>query len=560
MVNSFVFGATPVVKMRRSRFDLSHGVKTSMRVGKLTPIEVTEVFAGDTFKLSQRQSCFLSSAFLKPVMDNCYMDVYYFFVPARLLYDDFPCVFGENKESKWANQRDFEVPTFPVSGDGAGKVASKSVADYLGLPVGTSPNGASVLPFRGFALIYDEWFRNENTVDPMLVQTGEFNGEMLNENEWSSSNYTGMLPNVGKKKDYFTSCLPSPQKGKSVDINLGFVQGSYAPVITRTQDVKVSRPFVGTHYVNSNDSPIVGSTVALNSADYSVAGIIDGVTKGAEIMPNNLWASLADAPVNPTNINDLRLAFQVQRMLEKDARYGTRYREYLLGHFGVDNADARMQIPEFLGGKRMPIQVQNVAQTNTQQKGADGTVESPLASLGAFSHSRGSARYSKSFSEHGYVYTIACIRQFHTYQQGIDRMWFRRKRLDFYDPVFANIGEQPVYETQLYRDPEDTTDIHDSDPFGYQEAWAELRYKPSMITGEMRTASQSTFDQYHFADYYQNAPVLSKEFTDETSQFFDRTIAVSGEQQDEFIVDFWFDFYAYRVMPLYSVPGLIDHH
>lgn len=559
MRSQFVFGATPTVKMRRSRFDLSHGVKTTMRVGKLTPIEVNEVFAGDTFKIRESHVAQLATAFLRPVMDNCYLDLYYFFVPARLLYEDFPCVFGENKQSKWANVRDFEVPTFPVEGDGAGKVVSKTVADYLGLPLGVSPNGASILPFRGFAMIYDEWFRNENTVDPMMIQKGDFNGEALNDNEWSPSNYTGRLPNVSKRKDYFTSCLPSPQKGKSVDISLGIVEGTYAPVLAR-QQATPKGPFYNTRLITStNQVPADGSAITVrNSFMKALSANLSGAE--SSIAFDNLWANISDAPVTPTNINDLRMAFQVQKMLEKDARYGTRYREYLLGHFGVDNTDARMQIPEYLGGKRTPISVQPVAQTNTQQKDSEGSVESPLASLGAFSHSVGRSRSSKSFTEHGYVYTVACIRQFHTYQQGIDKMWFRRKRLDFYDPVFANIGEQPVLTDQLYRDPDSTSDIHDSDPFGYQEAWTELRFKSSLITGEMRNDAPNSFAVYHFGDYYQSPPVLTKEFTDETSQFFDRTIAAPGDEVDEFLVDFWFDFYAYRVMPLYSVPGLIDHH
>lgn len=553
----FAFGATPTVSMRRSKFDLSHGLKTSMSVGELVPIDVTEVIPGDTFRFNVSDVVRLSSSYLRPVMDNAFMDIYFFFVPNRIVYDKTAEVFGENNDSPYAAQRPLpEFPTFPNYID----ITSKSVGDYLGLPVGRIGAGANVLPFRGFAEIYNEWFRNENTVDPVHVQHGDFvASEQPNDNPWGPNNYTGMLPKVGKKKDYFTSCLPSPQKGPPVELSV--VDGQqYLPVVARESTIGGSYPFSALHFVNSNSDSLNG-LVGLENG-YTKIG--SGAGSGPQITPDNLWASITPNNVfNPIPINDLRMAFQLQKMLEKDSRYGTRYREYLLGHFGVSNADARMQIPEFLGGARLPLNIQTVASTAAPKTDE----EQPLATLGAFSHSvsKRQARFSKSFTEHGFVFTLACIRQLHTYQQGVDRMWFRKKREDYYDPLFANIGEQPVYAQELFgaypiSDSTRPAALGQGDVFGYNEAWADYRYKPSKITGQMRSLAENSLDVYHFGDFYENAPVLNEQFTDETAMFFDRTVAVPSASQDNFVVDFWFDCAAYRVMPVYSVPGLVDHH
>lgn len=565
----YVFGTVPSVSMQRSRFDLSHGCKTTMSVGRLYPVEVVEVLPGDTFKFHTSQVCRLSTAFLKPVMDNAYMDVYYFFVPHRLAYEKFQNVFGENTESAWANTEEYAIPSFGTQQT----VTSKTVADYLGLPLGQVPGDISLLPFREFALIYDQWFRNENTVPPMHVQKGErASSEQLNSAEWSPNNYTGLPPKVGKRKDYFTSALPSPQKGAPVSVSIS--QGML-PVTARQENIPVNL-LVGDNYNAlrytidglaenvwtragfsnfGRTIPIPDRTNARLGELTAHSGGSDDASVGISAVPVNLWANASY--LTPTNVNDLRMAFQLQKMLEKDARYGTRYREYLLGHFGVSNPDARMQIPEFLGGSRMPIRVQQVAQTNTQNETAEQTIESPLASLGAFSQSNGKSRFTKSFTEHGYVFVCACIRTLHTYQQGIDKHWSRLSRNDFYDPLFANLGEQPIYRSEIYAKGEAS---FDANVFGYQEAWADYRYKPSKVTGQMRSEATDSFDVWHFADEYANAPALSEEFTNETSTFFDRTVAAPSTQVDNFLVDFWFDCLAYRVMPKYSVPGLIDHH
>lgn len=556
----FSFGQTPTVSMRRSKFDLSHGLKTTMNVGTLYPLDITEVLPGDTFKCKETHVVRLSNSYLRPVMDNVWLDMYYFFVPCRILYDDWERVFGNPDPSAYSDPSLAEVPTI----NNFSIVSPGSVGDYLGLPVGTIPKGISVLPFRAFAEIYNEWFRNENVTSEVYVQKGNVNNEDLNNSPWSPTNYTGKLPFVGKKKDYFTSCLPSPQKGAAVTFPL--IQpgsdGAELPVRSRSVDIPGGNQFVETKFVNSAGVSLSGDYNMFlrngnlyESGNYSATAPVYGVT------PVNLWAKLSSdlANLNAISVNDMRMAFALQKMLESDARFGSRYREYILGHFGVTNGDARMHVPEFLGGRRTPLVTQQVAQTS------QGTEDSALGSLGAYSYSQGGSRFVKSFTEHGYVLAVGCIRQLHTYQQGINKMWSRVVREDFYDPKFANLGEQPVYNFELYGTIQSggapgNPDLKELGVFGYNEAWAEYRYKPSMITGEMRTGVADTLDIYHFADYFSNTPTLTDDFILESPQYFDRTLAVPSESLDNFVVDMWFDFTAYRVMPVYSVPGLIDHH
>lgn len=564
----YVHGAVSSVSMRRNKFDLSHGVKTSLSVGSLVPIDVQEVLPGDTFIQHSTFVSRLSSAFLRPVMDNVFLDTYSFFVPLRLLYDEAENVFGRAEPNEYIEKDLASFPTLPRV-----TVAPGSIADYMGLPVGGElPAGISVLPFRAFALIYNEWFRNESVQQSVFVQKGETAvSEVFNGNAWSQNNYTGMPPKITKKKDFFTACLPAPQKGEEVALPLG---GSAALTFPAAHDGVLDVA----DNVNANNSPMIVYAPSGSSGNiYPLYGVPNGSVGGnarfgsaaqsPSVMGDNVYLRLgvdvngavADlSEATAANVNDLRFAFQYQKMLEKDARYGDRYREYILGHYGVTNADARMQIPEFLGGRRIPLNMQTVAQTSAQTQ-TEGRFDTPLGTLGGMSHSVGKSRYIKSFTEHGYVITVASIRQLHTYQQGIGKMWFRKDRNDFYDPLFANLGEQPVYSAQLYAFNE-TQPLGEGNVFGYNEYGAEYRYQPSYITGQMRTGVDNSLDVYHFGDYYENAPTLSPTFINETADYFDRTVAVPSESQDNFILDIWFDTKAVRVMPLYSTPGLIDHH
>lgn len=588
--SNFVFGSVPMIRASRSRFDLSQSIKTSGNVGKLYPFFCQEVYPGDTFKIKSTILTRLSSSYLRPVMDNLFEDQYFFFVPTRLVFEKWAQIFGENKAGKWANLTTPTVPTFQNSGSTGNIALHDNVCAYINLPVGQelgdNIKDISLLPYRAFALIYDEWFRDENNVQPMQIQKGDAAlSEKLNNNEWAPNNYLGKCPSVAKFHDYFTTCLPSPQKGDPVELGTVNFPARVLPVagignltdvtsrdvISRVgaEDLKAAAFRTGfssaddfgvypVQLVNSSganlaaNSPLYvapdqgSGTTFLGSSNGSVAG-----TFAAAAEPSNLGAYDPGLSLNAVTVNDLRYAFQLQKMLEKDARGGTRYREYILSHFGVSVADARVQVPEFLGGKRTPLNVQQVAQMS------QNTPESPLASLGAYSLSFGKAGFSKGFTEHGYIIGCMCLRYHHTYQQGVERYAFRKERLDFYDPVFANIGEQPVYKKELF------ASAASDDVFGYQEAWADLRYRPSRVSGQLASKSTNTLDVYHFGDEYANAPTLSEGFINETDSNFARTIAIDKAQQtdsDQFVFDIYIQNDAIRELPVYSVPSLIDHN
>lgn len=533
----------PVPRFPRARFNLSHSVTTSMDVGTLYPIDWQEVLPGDVFKCRAFDVSRVTSSFLKPVMDNLYLDVYHFFVPHRLVYDDFEKVFGNPNPSAYADNALEEIPM------GYGSVNPGSVGDYLGLPIGviSQDNPVSLLPFRSFALIYDKYFRNENTTDEVYIQKKGFSlSELFGDNDFGPNSYCGKLPKVNKYKDYFTSCVPKPQKGAPVGFNLG----TFAPVVPRNQQID---PL-------SSDDPLVsfrtytGSTVgndilgANSGSNLFTVSAPAATIFGTSVYPSNLYADLTNS--NAITVDDLRLAFAYQKMLERDAIYGSRYNEYLYGHFGVHIPDAYIQFPQYLGGGRTPLNIVQVAQTS------QGTEESPLGNVGAYSWTNGRTGYSRKFKEHGIVMTVACLRYRHTYQQGIAKKWRRKVREDFYDPLFSTIGQQPVYTTELYG----MSTVSKDAIFGYREAWSELRSIPNTISGEMRSDTTNSLDIWHFADKYSSAPTLSQSFTEETPVFVDRTLSVPSSSQDNFILNFYFDMSAVRKMPVYSMPSLIDHH
>lgn len=592
--NNFVFGSVPMIRASRSRFDLSYTHKTSGNVGKLYPFMCQEVYPGDTFKVKSTILARLNSAYLRPVMDNLFLDHYFFFVPSRLVYNKFPQVFGENKESPWAVVNTPSVPTFQNTGVTGNVALHDNVCAYLYLPVGEdlkeNIKDVSLLPARAFALIYDEWFRDENNVQPMNIQKGDaVASEKLNNDAWSPSNYLGKCPNVAKFHDYFTSCLPSPQKGDPVEVGTVAIPERVLPVTGLPTDtssessntllpainqLKTLMTNAGYTPGNINNPGVMRFGMESNQMNWNPGGNYAlGVQGGSSnlsnglgvagnsastplagfnrVYVNNLAAYDPGVALGATTVNDLRLAFQTQKMLEKDARGGTRYREYILSHFGVSVADSRVQVPEFLGGKRSPLSVQQVAQTS------QATSNSPLASLGAYSLSFGQSGFSKGFTEHGYIIGVMCLRYHHTYQQGVERFAFRKNRLDFYDPVFANIGEQPVYKKELF------AGAAADDVFGYQEAWADLRYRPSRVSGQLASKATNTLDIYHFADEYANAPTLSEGFINETDTNFARTIAIADAENvdaDQFVFDIYLQNDAIRELPVYSVPSLIDHH
>nr|DAE84641.1 MAG TPA: Major capsid protein [Microviridae sp.] len=543
MANNYVFNSVPTIKHSRSRFDLSHSHKTAINAGDLVPFLVQEIYPGDSFDIDSKAVVRATSAFLKPVMDDCFLDMFYFFVPNRLVDTRWQAVMGENTQSAWAPAGTTQAPTMTVNTS----VAVGSIADYMGIPTGmafTSSNAPiiNLYPFRAFALIWNDWFRDENVAPPMSIQKGDTAVvEAINANSWSVTNYTGMPPKVSKVHDYFTSALPEPQKGNAQSI----VGTQFYPVVPLSVDTGnlISNQ---TKVVVAGPSTPVSTPVALatSSSSYLASSTPASTSTSTFLGFDNLFARNDQG----ISVNDLRLSVQLQKQLERDARSGSRYIEYIRAAFGVDAGDYRLQRPEFLGGSRNPISIQQVPQTS------QGTAESPLAELGAYSLSMGSARAKKGFVEHGFVIGVMCIRQYHTYQQGVERFWRRRKRIDYYDPVFQSIGEQPVYQNELYA-------LSKSDAvFGYQEAWADLRYRPNRVSGKMRSTVADSLDIWHFGDEYNSAPVLNQAFINETPQFIDRTLAVPSTTEPQFILDIRINEYATRCLPTYSVPALLDHH
>lgn len=525
-------------------------VKTSMTIGKLYPVRWEEVLPGTNWKSDTSFTCTLTSAYLRPVKDDLFIDFYTFFVPLRLLMDDLENVFGNSNPSAYTDGGLIEIP----STTSVQTVSSKSVADYLELPVGDVPPGISILPFRAFALIYNEWIRNQQVEGEVVIQKGDTvaSSEKFNNNEWSPSNYTGQLPNVTRLKDYFSVAVPSPQKGEAVPLGIA---GGFVPLDTNPDDTEFT-DFSGHPrlfgYVTSLDTPRYANLVIGNDTVSNVLAFDGGSGDSREVtIPSASNLGINAGAIATANVNDLRMAFALQRMQELDI-FGGRYREYLLAHYNVNNGDARMQVPEFLGGKRCPLFNQTVAQTS--QPSAD----SPLGALAGFSDTAEarSGAFSKAFTEHGYIMTVACIRQRHTYQQGINVKWTRKQRSDFYDPCFGHIGNQPIWQSELFGTGK--TDIHDN-VFGYKEAWSEYKQSFNVVSGEARSAATNSLDLYHFADNYASAPVLGQQFIEETDDYVARCLAVDPSKQDPFFVDWCFRDTVTLPMPVNCDPGLIDH-
>lgn len=540
-----------------------------MNAGQLIPIYVDEVLPGDTFKFRMSNITRMSTPIF-PVMDNAFMDVYSFFVPNRIVWDHWAEFMGENTTSKWEQETEYMVPTIsppitPPSGVTSLGWQTGDLMEYFGIPIkvgsasGNNNIAVNHLPVRAYCLIWNEYFRDQNLQDPVLIDTGDSSTTGTtgsNGTNYQDSALRGGKPlPVAKVHDYFTSALPEPQKGPDVLLPLG----STAPVITgpnlSTEQLNFSNPLQIAKQNNFIDDGLMTLYASATSGNQS--GPMQVGTKPAtdasqgiqNALPANLYADLSNATA--ATINELRLAFQIQKFFEKQARGGTRLREIIKEMFGVTTPDARMQVPEYLGGEHIQINMDQVLQTSATSD------TSPQGNTAAYSLTgfRG-GEWTKSFVEHGYIITVACIRTDKTYQQGIERMWNRRKRFDFYFPVFANIGEQAILNKEIYAQANAT----DEEPFGYQEAWAEYRYKPSRVSGYMRSNAEGTLDAWHYADDYSSLPMLSDEWIQEDPANIDRTLAVTSQLSHQFICDFAFDVVTTRPMPIYSIPGLIDHN
>ncbi len=543
------------IDMSRSTFPRNSSIKTSFNVGDIVPFYVDEVLPGDTFDVTSSKVVRMPSL-VTPIMDNIYLDTYYFFVPNRLVWSHWREFNGENTQSAWIPQTEYEVPQITSPANTGWTIGT--IADYMGIPTGVPNLTCNALPFRAYALIMNEWFRDQNLNDPLSIPVDDATVAGVNTGNFITDCAKGGLPyKAAKYHDYFTSCLPAPQKGPDVQIPVAEVAN--LPVVTMSTPV----PSPGTITLsglaqdrdNSLSSPFdVGLARSTNNAtihpNYYMLDNAPSATSGvAGFIPNNLWA-IQSGNAQAATINQLRMAFQIQKLYERDARGGTRYIEILKSHFGVTSPDARLQRPEYLGGNRVPITINQVLQNSETATTPQGTPTGQ--SLTTDVHSD----FKKSFVEHGFIIGVMVARYNHTYQQGLERFWSRRSRFDYYWPVFANIGEMAVLNKEIYA----TGGVKDNEVFGYQEAWADYRYKPSRCTGEMRSTAAQSLDVWHLGDDYSSLPSLSSEWIAEDSNVIDRVIAVSQQNAHQLWADVFIQNRCTRPMPVYSIPGLIDHH
>lgn len=537
------YSQVPHANVPRARFKRDYSLLTTMNEGDLIPIYCDEVLPADTAKIDLNALMRMSTP-LYPVMDNCYCDFYFFFVPSRLLWEHFENLMGQNDSTFWAEKVEYTTPktTAPTGGWNVG-----TLADYFGIPTGIENIQVNSLPFRAYVKIWNEWFRDENLQQPVTMSKTDATTAGSNAGTALTDAEAGGIPlKVCKYKDYFTSCLPSPQKGETVTlpmtggVPIGFYNPSTGDVTTKTNKMKAIASEVG-----MEGNPIFAAYWDMGDGPYKDKGLAMTNSNNGNTSGINLGADLSTATA--ATINELRQAIAVQHILERDARTGTRYKEILQGAWGVTSPDARLDRSEYIGGYRLPININQVIQTSS----TDST--SPQGNTAAFSMttmSRNMATYSAT--EHGFIIGLAAVRVEHSYQQGLSRMWTRSTRFSYYDPMLANLGEQAVLNQEIYAQGNE----QDEEVFGYQEAWADYRYHTNMITGEMRSNYAQTLDAWHYADKYKNLPKLSSDWIKEGTENIDRTIAVQSDNSRQFICNFYFDQTWTRAMPIYSIPGL----
>lgn len=528
-VMEHTFSRVPTIDIPRSSFDRSHGHKTTFDADFLVPILVDDIIPGDTFTVNANIFARLTSPTVLPVMDNMFLDTFFFFVPYRILWDNWEKFLGSKDNP--TDSIDFTIPTLAGNTD----IATGDLGDYLGLPIGYTPSEmstVSALPVRAYRMIWNEWFRDQNLQSSLTVPTD--NGPDI----LSETGVHNAPLKRGKRHDYFTSCLPFPQKGTAVDI----------PV---TGTIPIRGTAVNTHVEDASGTDY-GALVINSTKDVEASVAPSGV------QPLRFSDAATEVGLEAVvtagglgTINDLRLAFQTQRLLERDARSGTRYVETLKAHWGVQVPDYRLQRPEYLGGGSTPIQISPVAQTTYQgtQTVEDG--KGALAGIGTVGASHG---FTTSFVEHGVLIGLMNVRSDITYSQGIERTWEKQTRYDFYYPVLSQIGEQAVLNREIFFN----NTAADDEVFGYQERYAEYRYKPSRLSGKMRPAAPASLSAFNLSEQFTSRPTLGNSFiTSNTGGPLDDVISVPSEPQ--FVADIYFEMNCARPMPLYGVPGNMDH-
>ncbi|RAS55770.1 capsid protein (F protein) [Phascolarctobacterium faecium DSM 14760] len=536
-VMSHNFSRVPRAEIQRSSFNRSHGHKTTFDAGYLVPFFVDEVLPGDTFNCRATLFARLATPIV-PFMDNLFMDTFFFFVPCRLLWENWERFNGAQDNP--GDSTDYLIPT--LADNTTFDVGT--LGDYFGIPTGVSLSNINSMPFRAYNLIWNEWFRDENLQDSVDVPKDDGTDDVMDY----------QLLRRGKRHDYFTSCLPWPQKGPGVELPVGGLAD-----VKFADDYDVNAPIPLTFNINQQPYPATywdtdqqghGIVPRLDSSQIGGLGNFEGASVNiynplASLPAGGLVADLSTATA--VTINSFRMAFQVQRLYERDARGGTRYTEMLTAHFGVVSPDARLQRPEYLGGSSSPVVINPVQQTSSTD---NTTPQGNLAAYGLVgSRVHG---FTKSFVEHGYLIGLVNVRADLTYQQGLNRMWSRQTRFDFYWPALAHLGEQAVLNKEIYAD----GTAADDDVFGYQERFAEYRYFPSKITGKFRSTFAQPLDAWHLSQKFETRPVLNAEFiVDEPP--IDRVVAVPSEPH--FLFDSYIQLNCVRPMPVYSVPGLIDH-
>ena len=561
------FSDAPAMYMKRTKFDRSHVYKTTFDSGKLIPVFVDEVLPGDTARMSVNYFARLATP-IKPIMDNIYLDWFFFFVPNRLVWEHWQNFCFEQEDPD--DSTDYVVPTCKLTGGTAGENGIGTLWDYFGLPTGlTNTLSVNALPFRMYYLIYNEWFRDENLQKSVKIDKSDTNAvfkhdRLSDQPSWilSSGQYVNgcALAPRGKRHDYFTSALPWTQKGPGVSIGLAGTAKLVDPSPITGYFVQQQTGNLAAAQL-SKDGGVHDIFTANGTLQYQGGGydatIVGHSIKGsgtatAKAISGNSWFSknsYADLDSSSIfTINSLRTAFQMQKFYERLARGGSRYTEVLRSFFGVVSPDARLQRPEFLGSFTKMVNVNPIAQTSA----TDST--SPQGNLSAYGVTAAKFHgFTKSFVEHGYVFGLVCARADLTYQQGINKMWLRSTVYDFYWPTFAHLGEQAIELREIYAQGSEA----DTTVFGYQERYAEYRYKPSQITGKFRSSvTGGNLDVWHLSQFFKNAPTLNEEFIMENPPI-ERIVAVPSEP--EFLLDIGFRYTTVRPMPMFGTPGLVDH-